>query len=132
VTAVPPESGAGLRRPQVGDEAAEVPEAAQELGLGEAQPQAGLDSRGAITQDSETSFWSQAPAQQEVAQGTISLLVLLGGEDGAQNLLRASGVPVSGDDEGVGVVPPAMGQRAPKMTVEAIGLDFVSGARYGA
>jgi hypothetical protein len=132
VTAVPPESSPGFWRPQVGHEAAEVPEAAQELGLGEAQRQAGLDSRGAITQDSETPFWCQAPTQEEVAQGTVGLLVLLGGEDGAQDFLRASGIPVGGDDEGVGVIPPAMGQRPPKMTVEAIGLDFVGGARYGA
>jgi hypothetical protein len=109
-----------------------VPEAAQELGLGEAQPQADLDSRGAVTQDSETSFWSQASTQEEVAQGTVGLLVLLGGENGAQNLLRASGISVGSDDEGVGVVPPAMGQRTPNMTVETIGLDFVAGARYGA
>jgi hypothetical protein len=129
MTAVSPQSRPGLWWPQVGDQAAEVPEATQELRPGEAQPQAGLDGRGAVTHDGEPSFWFQAPPQEEVAQRTVGFGVLLGGEDSAQNLLRASGVSIGGDEEGVGVIPPAMGQWAPEMTVEAIDLDFLAGTR---
>jgi hypothetical protein len=118
---------AEVNRPEIGDEAAKMPEAAQELGLGEADMKTGLDGWRAVACDDQRALRPQPAAEEEVAQGAVRFCLLLGGEDGPQDLLGASGVTVGGDEESVGVVPPAVGQWSPEMTVEAIHLHLLGG-----
>jgi hypothetical protein len=105
-----------------------VPEAAGEASLGQAHFETGFNGGGAIGDNGETLVRREAPAQKEVAQGAIALLVLSSSQHSADDLLRAGGVSVGSEEEGVGVAAPVAGQRSPEVTVEAVHLDLLGAA----